>query len=75
MRLPNPSPVSGPGPGRPFPPPPAAPPDVEQPLAPAVAAALARLEQLNAAPVAEHVDVLDSVHRLLQDALSTLDEV
>ena len=41
---------------------------------PAVAAALARLEVLDDAPVAEHVEVFDAVHRLLQDALATLDE-
>lgn len=73
--LPGPSPVPGPVPGRPLPPRPAAPPDAEQPLAPAVAAALTHLEQLDAAPVAEHVDVLDTVHHLLQDALTMLDEV
>ena len=43
------------------------------PLHPAVSAALARLEQIEGAPAAEHVEVLDSVHQLLQDALATLD--
>ena len=37
--------------------------------------ALARLEELDLRPVAEHVEVFDGVHRLLQDALATLDEV
>ena len=41
---------------------------------PAVAAALTRLEALEGAPVGEHVEVFDDVHRLLQDALATLDE-
>jgi len=40
-----------------------------------VAAALARLEELDELPTAEHVDLFDIVHRLLQDALATLDEV
>ena len=40
----------------------------------AVAAALARLESLEGTPVAGHVEVFDEVHRLLQDALATLDE-
>ena len=41
---------------------------------PQVRAALDRLEALDAAPVADHVEVFDEVHRLLQDALATLDE-
>ncbi len=41
---------------------------------PAVAAALARLESLDGTPVADHVEVFDATHRLLQDALATLDE-
>ena len=41
---------------------------------PAVAAALERLPALDGAPVTAHVEVFDSVHRLLQDALATLDE-
>lgn len=41
---------------------------------PAVAAALERLDSLDGAPVSEHVEVFDAVHRLLQDALATLDE-
>ena len=40
-----------------------------------VAAALSRLEGLDERSTAEHVDVFDTVHRLLQDALATLDEV
>jgi hypothetical protein len=36
--------------------------------------ALARLEALEALPVAEHIEVFDAVHRSLQDALATLDE-
>ena len=43
-------------------------------LPPAAAAALQRLEELADRPVAEHVEVFDAVHRLLQDALATLDE-
>jgi len=43
-------------------------------LPPAVGEALHRLEDLEQLPVAEHVDVFDAVHRLLQDALATLDE-
>ena len=41
---------------------------------PAVEAALARLDALDGTPVAEHVEVFDEVHRLLQDALAALDE-
>jgi hypothetical protein len=43
-------------------------------LPPAVEAALERLAELEGKPVPEHVDVFDGVHRLLQDALATLDE-
>ncbi len=39
-----------------------------------VTAALDRLSVLDGAPVSEHVEVFDQVHRLLQDALATLDE-
>ena len=46
-------------------------PDVQ---VPAVAAARERLAALDGAPVPEHVEVFDAVHRLLQDALATLDE-
>lgn len=41
---------------------------------PGVAQALARLQELDALPVSGHVEVFDGVHRLLQDALATLDE-
>ena len=41
---------------------------------PAVEEALARLAELEGQPVPEHVEVFDAVHRLLQDALATLDE-
>jgi len=44
------------------------------PLGPGVGAALARLESLEGACVSKHVEVFDGVHRLLQDALATLDE-
>ena len=37
--------------------------------------AVAGLEQTEGRPVAEHVAVLDNVHRSLQDALAALDEV
>jgi hypothetical protein len=40
----------------------------------AVEAARARLGALDGTPVAEHVEVFAEVHRLLQDALATLDE-
>jgi hypothetical protein len=33
-----------------------------------------RLETLPERPVHEHVEVFDEVHRLLQDALASLDE-
>jgi hypothetical protein len=39
-----------------------------------VDAALARLEDLDELPVAEHVEQFDAVHRTLQDALATIDE-
>ena len=41
---------------------------------PAVAVALGRLGGLEGRPVDGHVEVFDEVHRLLQDALATLDE-
>jgi hypothetical protein len=41
---------------------------------PGVAEALERLDELEGAPVSTHVEVFDGVHRLLQDALATLDE-
>ena len=41
---------------------------------PTVLAARERLSLLADAPVAEHVEVFDEVHRLLQDSLATLDE-
>lgn len=37
--------------------------------------AVAALEQTRDRPVADHVAVLDGVHRSLQDALAALDEV
>ena len=40
----------------------------------AVLAARERLSGLTDTPVAEHVEAFDEVHRLLQDALATLDE-
>jgi len=40
----------------------------------AVEQAIARLAELDDRPVYEHVAGLDEVHRLLQDALATLDE-
>lgn len=46
-------------------------PDVQ---VPAVVTALERLSALETAPISEHVEVFDAVHRLLQDALATLDE-
>ena len=36
--------------------------------------ALGLLEGLDDRPVTEHVEVFDTVHRTLQDALATLDE-
>jgi hypothetical protein len=39
-----------------------------------VAQALAQLDRLEGAPVSDHVEVFDAVHRSLQDALATLDE-
>lgn len=39
-----------------------------------MAQALAELERLDDAPVSDHVEVFDTVHRSLQDALATLDE-
>ena len=37
--------------------------------------ALTRLAELDGKDLPEHVEVFDGVHRLLQDALATLDEV
>jgi hypothetical protein len=39
-----------------------------------VARALEELERLDERPVGEHVEVYDRVHRLLQDALASIDE-
>ena len=39
-----------------------------------VDAALGLLDGLDELPVSDHVEVFDSVHRALQDALATLDE-
>ena len=41
----------------------------------AVDEAIAYLDALDDLPVAEHVEVFDAVHRSLQDALASLDEV
>ena len=71
--------MSQPGPGLPGPPP--ARPGVPGPGVPGPAGrtsvatvAAERLAQLAELPVAEHVAVFDEVHRLLQDALATLDQ-
>ena len=54
---------------------PVAVPTLSEVTPPGVLRALARLDELEQRPVAEHVEVFDGVHRLLQDALATLDEV
>jgi hypothetical protein len=41
---------------------------------PAVDAAVTRLDDLDDAPVSEHVGVFEDAHRQLQDALADLDE-
>ena len=71
-------PVPGPRQGLPMPSPlvagppvPGAPPEQ---VPDGVAEALAQLDGLDGQPVGEHVEVFDGVHRLLQDALATLDE-
>ena len=71
--------MSQPGPGLPGPAParPGAPgPGVPGPGATVSVATVAaeRLANLAGLPVAEHVAVFDEVHRLLQDALATLDQ-
>ena len=72
--VPGPPRVPGPVPGPPASAAPVpGPPPAEQ-VPPGVAQALARLDQLEGTPVSEHVEVFDGVHRLLQDALATLDE-
>ena len=43
-------------------------------LPPGVQAARTRLAQLPELPLAEHVAAYEGVHRLLQEALGTLDE-
>ena len=73
-------PVPGPPvPGPPVPGPPnhgpASAPTLADVTPPGVLRALARLDELDQRPVTEHVEVFDGVHRLLQDALATLDEV
>ncbi|MGI8538118.1 MAG: hypothetical protein ACR2K2_16940 [Mycobacteriales bacterium] len=49
-------------------------PEADRAAAAVVARALARLDELPGAPAGAHVAVFDTVHRLLQDALATLDE-
>lgn len=44
------------------------------PVPAGVLAALGRLDELEGKAVPEHVEIFDGVHRLLQDALATLDE-
>lgn len=68
----QPSPVPGPQPPHPGAAP-AQPASTEQ-VPVGVAQALARLDELETTAVSEHVAVFDGVHRLLQDALATLDE-
>ena len=41
---------------------------------PQVEQALSRLGGLAELPVADHVEAFDGIHRLLQDALASLDE-
>ena len=41
---------------------------------PGVPAARERLQAMDSLPVPEHVEAFDAVHRLLQDALASLDE-
>jgi hypothetical protein len=41
---------------------------------PPVDAAVKRLDDLDNAPVSEHVEVFEDAHRQLQDALADLDE-
>jgi hypothetical protein len=72
-------PRPGPATGGPGPTPPvasapldAAPAGIDPPAE--VAVALAKLDALEGRPVGEHVEVYDEVHRLLQDALASLDE-
>ena len=45
------------------------------PPSPQVSEALRALDGLQERPVHEHVEVFDGLHRALQDALATLDEV
>jgi hypothetical protein len=45
-------------------------PDVEDARDPRIAAAVARLDGLTDTPLAEHVEVYEDVHRVLQDALA-----
>lgn len=63
----QPSAVPGPHPGPP--------PSGAEHTPSAVTEALARLDDLDTLPVSGHVAVFDEVHRLLQNALATLDEV
>lgn len=49
-------------------------PGADRAAAAVVAQALARLDELPGAPVGAHVTIFDAVHRLLQDAIATLDE-
>ena len=46
----------------------------EADVPPGVRAARERLRALDVLPVPEHVEAFDQVHRLLQDALASLDE-
>jgi hypothetical protein len=46
----------------------------EDEVPPGVLAARQRLQALDGVPVPEHVEAFDQVHRLLQDALASIDE-
>ncbi|HEU5157140.1 MAG TPA: hypothetical protein VFU43_09090 [Streptosporangiaceae bacterium] len=70
--LPGPTPPTSASPETP-PPPTPAPPPPEPTGDERVDAALARFDELTAAPVAEHVDVFEDVHRRLQDVLAAMD--
>ena len=48
-------------------------PEATEPGSP-VEQALAALQTLDERPLGEHVEVYDTVHRALQDALASLDE-
>jgi len=68
------APSAGPAAPRPGEPPAAGAPEPAADLGPEVAGALDALDHLDRAPLAEHVEAFDTVHRLLQSRLAEAED-